>query len=162
MDNHKNAPKAQEGPAEQHHGHEHEHHHEVAIKINGKEFKVHEGPNTVKHLKHLAEIPHDDMLDREVDGKFHPLDQDGEVHIHGGENFVSHKKLVDIKINNVTRQTHPGKNTVAHLRKLGEVPADEILAEFRHGQFVDLADDGHVEIHGGEIFASHRKSGGSS
>jgi hypothetical protein len=154
----KDAQQAHEGPGENHHGH----HHEVEISINGKHFKVHSGPNGVKHLKHLAEIPHEDVLGKEGEGKFHPLDQDGEVHIHGGEVFISHKRLVGITINNKPRETHPGKNSVEHLRKLGEVPADEILAEFKHGQFVDLADDGHVEIHGGEVFASHRKSGGSS
>jgi len=143
-------------------GHNHGHHNEVEISINAKHFKVHEGPNSVKHLKQIAEIPHEDVLDKEVEGKLHPLDQDGEVHIHGGEIFVSRKKLVEITINNKPRKTHPGKNTVTHLRTLGEVPADEVLAEFKHGQFVDLADDGHVEIHGGEIFASHRQSGGSS
>jgi hypothetical protein len=42
------------------------------------------------------------------------------------------------------------------------VPEDEILSEFKDGQFVDLADNANVMIHGGEVFAGHRKSGGSS
>ena len=154
----KDAPQAHEGPDEKHHGH----HHEVEIVINGKQFRIHEGPTTVEKLKHLANIPHEDILGREVDGNFHPLEQNGEVHIRGGEVFISRKNVVEITINNNPFQTHPGKNSVAHLRTLGKVPADEILAEFKHGTFVDLADDGHVEIHGGEVFASHRQSGGSS
>jgi hypothetical protein len=73
-----------------------------------------------------------------------------------------HGRQVEIKINGTTYKTHEGSNSVEHLRQLGNVPADEILAEFKNGQFVDLPNNGHVEIHGGEIFASHKPSGGSS
>jgi hypothetical protein len=51
---------------------------------------------------------------------------------------------------------------VKHLRAIGEVPADEVLSEFKNGAYVDLEDDAHVEIHGGEIFTSHVKTGKSS
>ena len=116
----------------------------------------------MEHLKKLASIPHEDILGKEVDGKFHPLDQDGEVHIHGGEAFRSHKGLVKITINSKPYETHPGENTVTHLRNLGHVPADEILSEFQDGRFIDLAENASVNIQGGEIFASHRPTGGSS
>ena len=53
-------------------------------------------------------------------------------------------------------------NTVEHLKRLGTVPSDEILSLLKSGKFDDLEDSGSVEIHGGEIFASHIKSCGSS
>lgn len=73
-----------------------------------------------------------------------------------------HHHKVKITINGKEYETHPGVNTVEHLRHLGKVPADEILSEFKNGQLIDLDDKGHVEIHGGEVFASHIKSCGSS
>jgi hypothetical protein len=87
----------------------------------------------------------------------HRLETAKHHHIH-----LRHSKNVEITINGDKYHTHRGSNTVLHLRELGKVPADEILSEFKGGKYVDLADNGHVEICGGEIFASHVKSGGSS
>jgi hypothetical protein len=140
-------------------------HHLPKITINGKECHTHPGKNSVEHLRHLGHVPADEVLSQISDGKPVDLKDDAYVEIHGGEVFVSHKRehhKVEIKINNVAYKTHPGENSVAHLRELGHVPVDEILAQFKDGQFIDLANNVCVEIHGGEIFASHKPSGGSS
>lgn len=73
-----------------------------------------------------------------------------------------HHHKVAVSINGVEYKTHPGENSVKHLRKIGKVPADEVLSEFKDGKFVDLSDDAHVKIKGGEIFTSHVKTGSSS
>jgi len=69
---------------------------------------------------------------------------------------------VKITINGKEYETHRGNNTVQHLRNLGNVPADEVFSQFINNQFVDLDDKAHLQIQGGEIFASHVKSAGSS
>jgi hypothetical protein len=139
MSNIENAPQAHERADEK------PHKHYVSITINGKTFEVHPGPTGVEHLKHVAGMCRDEALEEEKHGRLHRLPDDGAVEIHGGEVFIAKPKLVDIKINDVVRKTHPGENAVAHLRKIGEVPADEVLSEFKHGAFVDLADNAHVE-----------------
>jgi hypothetical protein len=146
--------------------HEHGgHHHLVSIAINDKKHETRKGENSVEHLEHLASIPADETLAEVKGGKHHPLKDDGRVEIHGGEIFVSHKKEhheVEITIDGDKYHTHRGNNLVEHLRHLGHVPANDILSEFKGGKFVDLANNAHVEICGGEVFASHVQSGGSS
>jgi len=137
----------------------------VAITINKHTHETRRGQNSVEHLKHLGSVPADETLVEIKGDKHHPLENNGHVEIHGGEVFLSHKKEhheVEITINGKKRHTHRGNNSVEHLRKLGHVPADEILSQFKGGVFVDLANDAHVEICGGEVFASHVQSGGSS
>ena len=134
----------------------------VRVEIDGTHHETHWGENTVEHLKRIGRVPEHNILGEIKDGKLVQLGKEAIVFIHGGEVFTSHKSLVKITINNKPHETHPGENSVGHLRRLGQVPADEILSEFKNGQFLDLADGGSVEIHGGEIFASHRPSGGSS
>jgi hypothetical protein len=73
-----------------------------------------------------------------------------------------HHKEVTVNINGTDRLTHHGKNSVKHLRKIGEVPAEEVLSEFKDGAYIDLDDNAHVEICGGEVFTSHVKTGKSS
>jgi hypothetical protein len=73
-----------------------------------------------------------------------------------------HHHEVVVSINGVEYKTHAGDNSVKHLRKIGNVPADEVLSEFTGGKFDDLSDDAHVKIKGGEIFTSHVKTGSSS
>jgi hypothetical protein len=74
----------------------------------------------------------------------------------------AHHVKVEITINNKQYKTHSGNNSVEHIRHLGAISADEILAELINGQFVDLDNHDHVQIHGGEVFASHVPNGGSS
>lgn len=66
-----------------------------------------------------------------------------------------HHQEVVIKINKGEHKTHSGKNAVEHLKHLGDVPKQEVLSEFKNHRFFDFGNEGHVEIHGGEIFVSH-------
>jgi len=84
---------------------------------------------------------------------------------HGGHRSFharKHHHKVMVSINGKDYETHAGDNSVKHLRDIGKVPTDEVLSEFKDGQFVDLKDDAHVKIKGGEIFTSHVKTGKSS
>ncbi len=105
-----------------------------------------------RHTEHVL-IFEDIVLEPKKHLHEHGIKHHHHVHCH---------RKVEIKINGKPRWTHKGRNSVEHLRKLGEVPADEILSEFKGGQYVDLDNTAHVEICGGELFASHVKSGGSS
>jgi hypothetical protein len=63
---------------------------------------------------------------------------------------------VPVRINGAEHKTHAGRNSVEHLKDLGKVPEHDILSEERGGEQIDLPADGHVEIHGGEVFVSHK------
>ena len=71
-------------------------------------------------------------------------------------------KLVSITIDDKKFEVHPGKHRVSELKKLGNVPAGDELAQLIDGKLITLADDADVEIEGGEIFVSHPKKGHSS
>jgi hypothetical protein len=79
-----------------------------------------------------------------------------------GKSGPNDHSQAEISINGDKYLTKKGMNTVAHLRELGHVPADEVLSQLKDGQLVDLSDDGHVQLHGGEEFASHIKTCASS
>jgi hypothetical protein len=137
-----------------------QHHETVHIKINGVEHKTHRGGNSVEHLRQLGRIPEHEILLQEREGKQVGLDEKGQVDIRGDEVFVSHNRHhnhheVDIKINRVGHKTHTGENSVEHLKHLGLVQKDDILAEYKDHHFVDLGSEGQVDIHGGEVFMSH-------
>jgi hypothetical protein len=70
--------------------------------------------------------------------------------------------LVSIKINGPTYEIHRGRQSVGDIKKLGGVHPADILAQLIDGKFVDLPDDGHVTIKGGEEFQSHPRDSGSS
>lgn len=105
-----NAPMAHERADER------PHKKEVSITINGNAYEVHRGPAGVEHLKHIAHIGHNDVLEQELHGHLHRLPDDGAVEIHGGEVFVSKPKLVVIKINTVDYEVHPGRTPTRHQR----------------------------------------------
>src|SRR6266478_2595429 len=69
---------------------------------------------------------------------------------------------VHITINGVSRLIHRGRQTVAEIKKVGEVPAADELEQLINGKLTPLPDDGAVTIKGGEVFMSHVRSGGSS
>lgn len=70
-------------------------------------------------------------------------------------------KLVTISYNGNPVLIEPGNYTVEKLRKTLKVPANDVLSEFIDGKFTDLT-EGHVEVKGGEIFASHVPQGGAA
>jgi hypothetical protein len=138
MSNNNDAPPAHEGSDEKHH----EHHHEVEISINGKQFRLHEGPVGVIHLKHLAGIPHEDVLGKEVGGKFHPFAQDGEAHIRSGEVLLSHPHEITIWIDKQKFEIHEHELTVAKLLELAGDDPQQTTLELKEGnkleEFTDL------------------------
>lgn len=71
------------------------------------------------------------------------------------EKQQEHHEKVVITINDSKHDTHRGRNAVGHIKHLGNVPKEDVLSECRHHEFHDLGNEGHVEIHGGEVFVSH-------
>jgi hypothetical protein len=71
---------------------------------------------------------------------------------------------VTITINNAAYQVHPGNHPVAELKNTAnpKIPQDETLCMFIDGEFKPLDNKGHVDIKGGEVFASNCPSGGAS
>jgi hypothetical protein len=71
---------------------------------------------------------------------------------------------VTITINNVKYEVKPGNHPVAQLKNTAnpKIPQDETLCMFIDGEFKPLDDKVHVDIKGGEIFASNCQSGGAS
>jgi hypothetical protein len=82
-------------------------------------------------------------------------------HVHCRRKQHDHRQVA-ILINGKKYETSQGKNSVEHIRKLGHVPATDVLSELKHGKPVDLPNDGFVHIKGGEVFVSHVPSAGSA
>ena len=73
-----------------------------------------------------------------------------------------HGNLVKVTIDGQPREIPRGRYVVSELKvKLG-VPADYELDIVDKGEFKPLQDADHIEIHGGEVFVSHVRRGGSS
>jgi hypothetical protein len=70
--------------------------------------------------------------------------------------------IVTITINSKPKEIHRGHQTVATIKKLGEVPAADELEQVIQGKLTPLPDDGAVTIKGGEVFISHPRDSGSS
>jgi len=70
-------------------------------------------------------------------------------------------QTVTVTYNGQPVQIEAGNYSVEKLRKTLRVPTNDILAEFINGSFQDLT-HGHVEVKGGEIFASHVPQGGAA
>lgn len=69
---------------------------------------------------------------------------------------------VTIKINNVDYRIHRGRQTVAAIKTVGQVPLADDLEQLIDGKLTLLPDDGAVTIKGSEVFLSHPKDSGSS
>lgn len=69
---------------------------------------------------------------------------------------------VTIKVNNKAAEIAPGRRSVAEVKRAGGVPQADVLEQVVQGCLVELADDAHVEIEGGECFVSHPRDSASS
>jgi hypothetical protein len=71
---------------------------------------------------------------------------------------------VEITINGQPITVHPGNHPVAELKNRAnpKIPQEDTLCEFIDGVPVPLDNKAHVDIQGGEIFASNCPSGGAS
>ncbi|HEY9722311.1 MAG TPA: hypothetical protein V6D47_09865 [Oscillatoriaceae cyanobacterium] len=72
------------------------------------------------------------------------------------------KENVTIIVNNVDRSIHRGHQTVAEIKRVGEVPPAHELEQVVNGVLTPLADDAAVTIKGDERFVSHPRTGTSS
>lgn len=72
------------------------------------------------------------------------------------------RELVTIKVNNKDRQIHRGRQPVSEIKRIGEVPPADELAQVVEGKLVPLDDSGAVTIKGGEAFVSHPRDSGAS
>lgn len=78
------------------------------------------------------------------------------------EHHEPQHKEVKITIDNKGYEVKPGEHGVAALKELAGIPAAKELEEIINGILTPLADDAKVMIHGGEVFLSHARRGGSS
>ena len=63
---------------------------QVQITINGSEWPIHRGRESVADIKKAGGVPAALELEQIIDGKLTPLADDGSVTIKGGESFISH------------------------------------------------------------------------
>ena len=71
---------------------------------------------------------------------------------------------VTITINNEQVQVHPGNYPVAELKNKAnpKIPQEDTLCQLINGALTPLDNKAHVDIKGGELFASNCPSGGAS
>lgn len=72
------------------------------------------------------------------------------------------KRLVVFNLDGKERQIEKGKYEVSELKQMFGIPADYELDQVVDGNFEPRKDDEKVKIHGGEVFVSHVRGGGSS
>lgn len=70
--------------------------------------------------------------------------------------------LVRVHINRHDYGLAPGLHRVTELKRIANIPPQDELEQQVAGGFTPLSDEGSVEIHGGEQFVSHVRSGGAS
>jgi hypothetical protein len=75
---------------------------------------------------------------------------------------AGHSVMVEIEINGQTYQITKGNHSTADLKALAGVPLADDLDEIKNNKPHPLAEDGHTNINGGEVFVSHPKGSGSS
>lgn len=71
-------------------------------------------------------------------------------------------KLVTVTVDGKPKEVAPGEYVVSNFKEKVGVPANYELEEVKDGRMIPLADDARIHIHGGEVFISHVKRGGSS
>lgn len=73
-----------------------------------------------------------------------------------------HGKRISITVDGVTMDLDEDKWNVRDLKEKVGVPAAKVLAEIKPNGLKDLDDDAKIELHDGDRFMSHARSGGSS
>jgi hypothetical protein len=135
----------------------------LALFVGDEIGEIGTADQTGDSIRKLFELPDHVELFRDLRSpNDQPIELDSHVEFRDGPVFFTRRSTVEISINGQNYSTHRGRNTVAHLRTLGSIPANEILSQLKHGRFDDLPNDGHVKIKGGEVFVSHPASAGSS
>ena len=67
-----------------------------------------------------------------------------------------------IVVDDIKHQVHPGQWVVSDLKTATGVDPAKVLAEITPHGLKDLDDGATIEVHEGERFMSHARSGGSS
>ncbi len=73
-----------------------------------------------------------------------------------------HRHTVTILVDGVKHEVRPGSWIVSELKEIVNVPAAKVLAKVTPQGLDDLDDAAKIEVHEGERFVSHVRSGGSS
>ncbi len=74
----------------------------------------------------------------------------------------SDKKAITVTVDKKPHQVERGEYLVSEFKRLVSVAADRALDEVVDGHFKPLKDTDQIHIHGGEVFVSHVRTGGSS
>ena len=72
------------------------------------------------------------------------------------------RDIVTITVNTIDRDIHRGRQPVSEIKRVGEVPQADELAQVVDGKLVPLDDNGAVTIKGGEAFVSHPRDSSAS
>jgi len=80
------------------------------------------------------------------------------------KNAANNPRNVKITINDKPYQVHPGNHPVAELKNIADpkIPQEDTLCMLIDGELKPLDGKAHVDIKGGEVFASNCPSGGAS
>lgn len=114
-------------------------------------------------IRELFELPKSVALFRDLHSPNDvAIELNAAADFNDGPVFYTRIRVVEVSINGKKYATHPGNNSVEHLKVLGGVPTGDVLSELKDGKFVDLKDTEQVRIKGGEVFVSHPPSAGSS
>jgi hypothetical protein len=123
---------------------------------------------TGSQLRQTGNVDPDRAIYLKQNGQEVEIEDNSQVDLalNGTEHFTTkespRKNEVIITVNRVERKIHRGNQPVSEIKRVGQVPAGEILEQLIDGKLIPLADSGHVVIKGGEIFFSHVPDGGSS
>ena len=75
---------------------------------------------------------------------------------------VEHRDEITIIVDGTEHKVRPGDWIVSALKAQVNVEPAKVLAEITPNGLKDLEDDAKIELHNGERFMSHARSGGSS
>jgi hypothetical protein len=130
--------------------------------MNEREHARTENEGEVCHEReHLSESSHGRGQEDRGHEEHRHHEHGHERHGHHGHHDRLHEEVC-ITINTVEKSIHRGRHTVVEIKNLGGIPLADDLDEVVDGKLIPVADDGSVEICGGEVFLGHPKDGGSS
>lgn len=144
--------------------------HVLRLTIDGKHYDWHQQYITGAEIKQKADIPSDFQVYLTIKEPWKDeliADNDTvDLARPGIEHFYSKKKedhaFVAIRVNDIERSILRGSQTVADIKKVGDVPSPHELEQLIHGKLTPLEDNASVVIKGGEEFFSHVRDGASS
>jgi hypothetical protein len=81
---------------------------------------------------------------------------------HAGKQEGGADQLVQVDLNGMPREIRRGEYTGRTLKLVLGAPAEHELDKVVNGEFIPIANDEKIHIHGGEKFVSHCGQGQSS